>query len=96
MLEFLTKVSLVAHSRLRSRASLEAENIVLRRQVIVLSRKLGARLRLRNINRLIFVWMYRALPSILNAITIVKPETVILGSIINTSAFRICLGLGFV
>ncbi len=32
---------------------------------------------LRNIDRLIFVWMYRLFPSILNAITVVKPETVI-------------------
>ena len=32
---------------------------------------------LRNIDRLIFVWMYRPFPSILNAITVVKPETVI-------------------
>jgi hypothetical protein len=31
---------------------------------------------LRSIDRLIFVWMY-LFPSILNAITVVKPETVI-------------------
>jgi hypothetical protein len=31
----------------------------------------------RNIDRLIFAWMYRLFPSILNAITVVKPETVI-------------------
>jgi hypothetical protein len=33
--------------------------------------------RLRNIDRLIFVWLYRFFPSILSAITVVKPETVI-------------------
>jgi hypothetical protein len=32
---------------------------------------------LRNIDRLVFVWLYRLFPSILNAITVVKPETVI-------------------
>ena len=37
MLEFLTKLLLVARSRLKSRARLEAENLVLRQQVIVLS-----------------------------------------------------------
>lgn len=47
------------------------------RQVIVLSRKAGSRLRLRNIDRLILVWMCRLFPSILNAITVIKPETVI-------------------
>ena len=77
MIEFLIKFLLVARSRLKSRARLEAENIVLRQQVIVLSRKARSRLRLRNIDRLILVWMYRLFPSILNAITVVKPETVI-------------------
>jgi len=77
MIEFLTKLLLAARSRLKSRASLEAENIVLRQQVIVLSRKAPSRVRLRNIDRLLFVWLYRFFPSVLNAITVVKPETVI-------------------
>jgi hypothetical protein len=74
---FLTKLLLVARSRLKSRASLEAENLVLRQQVIVLSRKSRSRVRLRNLDRLILVWLYRFFPSILNAFTVVKPETVI-------------------
>jgi hypothetical protein len=77
MVEFLIKLLLVARSRLKSRARLEAENIVLRHQVIILSRKARSRVRLRNIDRLIFVWLSRLFPSILNAITVVKPETVI-------------------
>ena len=77
MIAFLTKLLLVARSRLKSRASLEAENLVLRQQVIVLSRRSRSRVRLRNIDRLIFVWLYRFFPSILNSIVIVKPETVI-------------------
>jgi hypothetical protein len=72
MFAFLTKLLLVARSRLKSRASLEAENLVLRKQVIVLSRKSWSRVRLRNIDRLILVWLYRFFPSILNAIVIVK------------------------
>jgi hypothetical protein len=77
MFAFLTKFLLVARSRLKSRASLEAENLVLRQQVIVLSRQSRSRVRLRNIDRLIFVWLYRFFPASLNAITVVKPETVI-------------------
>ena len=77
MVEFLIKFLLVVRSHVRSGASLEAENIVLRQQVIVLSRKARSRVRLRNIDRLIFVWLYRFFPSIPNAITVVKPETVI-------------------
>src|SRR5216683_7667958 len=77
MLAFLTKLLLVARSRLKPRAGLEAENQVLRQQMIALSRKSRSRLRFRNIDRLIFVWLYRFFPSILNAITVVKRETVI-------------------
>ena len=77
MIEFLIKFLLVARTRLKSRARLEAENIVLWQQAIVLSRKSGSRVWLRNIDRLNFVWIYRLFPSILNAITMIKPETVI-------------------
>src|ERR1700720_3417635 len=77
MFAYLLKLLLIARSRLKSRASLEAENLTLRQQVIVLSRKSPARVRLRNIERLTFVWLSRCFPSILNAITMVKPETVI-------------------
>jgi hypothetical protein len=66
MFAFLTKLLLVARSRLKSRASLEAENLVLRQQVIVLSRQSRSRVRLRNIDRLIFVWLsWRQSPAIL-------------------------------
>jgi hypothetical protein len=75
MFAFLIKLLLVVRTRLKSRANLEAENIVLRQQVIVLSRKAPSRARLRNIDRLILVWLYRCFSSILNAITVVKPET---------------------
>jgi transposase InsO family protein len=77
MVEFLIKLLLVARCRLKSRARLEAENLVLRQQVIVLSRKTRSRVWLKNIDRLIMAWLYRLFPSILNAITVVKPETVI-------------------
>jgi hypothetical protein len=77
MVEFLIKLVLVARTRLKTLARLEAENIALRQQVIVLSRKVRSRVRLRNIDRLIFVWLCRMFPTILNAITVVKPETVI-------------------
>jgi len=55
MFGFRTKLLLVARSRLKSRASLEAENLVLRQQVIVLSCKFPSQARLRSIDRLLFV-----------------------------------------
>jgi hypothetical protein len=61
----------------KSRARLAAENLVLRQQVNVLIRKLPKRLQLRNSDRLLLVWLYRLFPSILSAIRMVRPETVI-------------------
>jgi hypothetical protein len=58
MVEYLTTLLLVARSRLKSRARLEAENVVLRQQLIVLSRTSQARVRRRNTDRLLFVWLY--------------------------------------
>jgi hypothetical protein len=49
MVEFLIKLLLVARAKLKSCASLWAENIALRQQVIVLSRKTRSHVRLRNI-----------------------------------------------
>ena len=77
MFAFLAKFLLIVRSRLRSQARLQAEILVLRQQLLVLSRKSLLRARLRNLDRLILVWLYRLFPSILDAITVVKPETVL-------------------
>ena len=61
----------------RSRASLEVEILALRHQLAVLQRKVPAKPAFRNADRLIFSLLYRLAPSSLNALTIVRPETVI-------------------
>ena len=61
----------------RSRASLEAEIAVLRHQLNVLWRKSLGRLAFSNVDRLIFVSLYRIAPRILNALAIVAPETIV-------------------
>ncbi len=61
IVEFLIKLLLVVQSRLKSLARLEADMLVRRQQVIVLTRKPRSRVRLRNIDRLSFVWIYRRL-----------------------------------
>jgi len=60
MVAFLTRIVLVLRSALNTRASREAEILVLRHQLMVLNRKSRTRVRLRNIDRLILVWLYRA------------------------------------
>ena len=61
----------------RSRAAREAEMAFLRHQLLVLQRSAPARLRLRNADRLIFVWLYRLFPFLLGAAVIFQPETLV-------------------
>jgi len=67
----------VLASPFKSKSRLEAENAVLRHQLIVLRRKLKGRARLTNSDRWFFVWMYRWFPTILKVVTIVQPETLV-------------------
>jgi transposase InsO family protein len=61
----------------RSRAALQAEILVLRHQLNVLRRKAPKRLAFNAIDRLVFAGLYRLAPPVLEALTILKPETVI-------------------
>jgi transposase InsO family protein len=61
----------------RSRVALEAEVLVLRHQLNVLRRKSLTRASFSNIDRLVFAGLYRLAPGVLDALKIVKPETVI-------------------
>jgi transposase InsO family protein len=77
MTALLTWLLLGLRLRLKSRVQLEAEIITLRQQVIILSRKSRSGVGLKNIDRLIFICLYRLFPSILDAIIVFKPETLI-------------------
>ena len=61
----------------RSRAALEAEILVLRHQLNVLRRNSHRRLAFSSIDRLVFAGLYRLAPGVLDALQILKPETVI-------------------
>jgi transposase InsO family protein len=56
---------------------LEAENAVLRHQLIVLRRKPDGRVRLTNRDRWFFIQLYRWFPSILRVLMIVRPVTLV-------------------
>ena len=56
---------------------LEAENAVLRHQLIVLRRRPHGRVQLTNHDRWFFVQLYRWFPSILQVLTIIRPETLV-------------------
>ena len=61
----------------RSPASLAAEILVLRHQINILRRHSPKRQTFSAMDRLIFAGLYRLAPTVLNALAIVKPETVI-------------------
>src|SRR6476646_7362128 len=67
----------VLASPFKSKLRLEAENTVLRHQLIVLRRRLQGRVRLTNHDRWFFVQLCRWFPSILQVLTIIRPETLV-------------------
>ena len=74
----------------RSRTSLEAEILTLRHQLNVLKRKSLKRLAFSNFDRLVFSGLYWIAPLVVNALVIVKPETVIRW---HRAGFRMFWGL---
>jgi hypothetical protein len=58
-------------------ARLEAEILVLRQQINVLRRKSPKRVVFSNVDRLVFVGLYRLVPGIVDALAILQPKTVI-------------------
>src|SRR5438876_937516 len=64
-------------SPFKSKSRLEAENAALRHQLTVLRRKVRGRVQLTNGDRLFLIQLYRWFPSILKAITIIRPETLL-------------------
>ena len=61
----------------KSKLRLEAENAVLRHQLIVLRRGLHGRVPLTKNDRWFFVQLYHWFPSILKVLTIIRPETLV-------------------
>ena len=77
MIALICFVLAVLASPFKSNIRLEAENAVLRHQVIVLRRKLKGRARLTNNDRWFCVQLYRWFPSILPVLMIIRPETLV-------------------
>src|SRR6202048_2081337 len=77
MIGLLCFVLAVLASPFKSKLRLEAEEAVLRHQLIVLRRRLPGRVRLTNHDRWFFIQLYRWFPSILKVLTIIRPETLV-------------------
>jgi hypothetical protein len=61
----------------KSRCRLEAENLLLRHQLTIALRRAPPRLRLRGSDRALLIWMTRLWPSLLGAVQVVQPETIL-------------------
>ncbi len=77
MIAFLSLFLHVLISPFKTQARLEAEIVLLRHQLNVLRRRIPSRPKLGAPDRLLLVWLYRLFPSVLSAVTIVQPETII-------------------
>jgi len=77
MVEFFILLRSALIGLFRSRARLEAENLVLRQQINVLRRNSPKRFVFGTFDRLALVGLYRLVPGIVDALTIVRLETVI-------------------
>ena len=77
MIDGLKLLACMVVSLFRSKGRLEAEIVILRHQLNILRRRKPSRKRLTLVDRLIFVWLYRLRSSVLSAVVIVQPETVV-------------------
>ncbi|SRR6266566_6974605 len=77
MTGLLCFVLAVLASPFKSKLRLEVENAALRHQLNVLRRRLPGRVRPTNHDRWFFILLYRWVPSILQVLTIIRPETLV-------------------
>ena len=61
----------------KSRCRLEAENLFLRHQLAIALRRAPPRFRLRGGDRALLTWMTRLWPSLIGAVQVVQPETIL-------------------
>ena len=77
MIGLLCFVLAILASPFKSKLRLEAENAVLRQQLMILRRRLHGRVGLTNHDRWFFIQLYRWFPSILKVLTIIRPESLV-------------------
>ena len=77
MVTILSAVILIFAFRFRSRASLELKLIALQHQLTVMRRQRPGRPQLSSLDRLLWVWLYRIWPQVIDVMILVKPATVV-------------------
>ena len=77
MLRILYALGMFVADLFKSRTRLEAENLFLRYQLNLALRQKPPRVRLRGSDRALLVWMIQLWPSLLDAVQVVQPETIL-------------------
>ena len=77
MFAILYALGMFAVGLFKSRCRLEAENLLLRHQLTIALRQAPPRLRLLGSDRALLIWMTRLWPSLLGAVQVVQPETIL-------------------
>src|SRR3974377_1047205 len=77
MLAILYAFGMFVGDLFKSRSRLEAENLFLRHQLTLALRQKRPRMRLRGRDRGLLGWMVRLWPSLLDAVHVVQPETIL-------------------
>src|SRR5437660_12888597 len=77
MVTILSAVVSIFAFRFRSRAALELKLIALQHQLAVLRRQRPGRPQFSSIDPLLWVWLYRIWPQVIDAMILVKPATVV-------------------
>jgi transposase InsO family protein len=77
MFAILRAFGMFVADQFKSRIRLEAENLFLRHQLNIALRHSPPRPRLRSSDRVLLMWVTKLWPSLLGAIRVVKPETVL-------------------
>ena len=77
MLAILHLLGTFVANLFKSRSRLEAENLLLRHQPTIALRRAPPRLRMRGGDRALLIWMTRLWPSLIDAVQVVQPETIL-------------------
>jgi hypothetical protein len=91
MVAILSAVVSIFAFRFRSRASLELKLIALQHQLAVLRRQRPGRPQLSSLDRLLWVWLYRIWPQVIDAMVLVTSRRPWSNGIARASA---CIGAG--
>jgi hypothetical protein len=90
MFSLLVSAFTVLCSSFRTRAALQLQILALRHPINVLRRSQRGRVHLRTADRLFWTWLMHLWSGWRSALAIVKPETVIAGTVRDSG----CIGLG--